>query len=170
MIIFAVTRDVKIPNRGTDKSAGIDIFVPKFNLDFMTDFNNKNNYTDTKSYFDNMNRIIIQPQGKVFIPTGLYVNFEEEENSALIAFNKGGVSWRDELTLLASVTDQDYQGELFITMTNYASSITHITENQKLTQLVRIPVYYDEIKIVDKNDIHPNSTMRGGGSLGSTGR
>ena len=65
-------RDVKTPVRGTEKSAGIDFFVPK-------DFN----------------KTRLFPGESVFIPSGIKVNVPT--GHALIAFNKSGVALKKNL-------------------------------------------------------------------------
>ena len=119
-------------------------------------------------YDDSHHNIFVYPHGQVMIPTGLLVNFLEQEDSTLIALNRGSISWEPRLTLLACNIDQDYQGELFISMQNYSDLATIILPEQKLTQVVRVPVFYDEIKIVKESEIFNTITERGIGALGST--
>ena len=53
-------------------------------------------------------------------------------------------------------------------MQNYSDLATIILPEQKLTQVVRVPVFYDEIKIVKESEIFNTITERGIGALGST--
>ena len=170
-IKFAKIRDVHDPVRGTSKSAGIDLYCPTFTEDFIRVFNARNTNAQSMAMFNTVqNNILIRPHGQVWIPSGLTVNFLDLENSALIAFNKSGFSWDSRLSLLACVVDQDYQSELMLTMVNYSDYPTAIIQGQKLTQVVRVPVYYDTIEMVSQDQIHTTVTERGGGAMGSTGK
>lgn len=171
MIRFALMRDVNPPVRGTKDSAGIDVFVPKFDTQFIMAFNSRNTNPRSMCFYDaDKKLILIHPHGQVFIPSGLFTDFSENEPSALIGFNKSGVSWDNRLAMLAAIVDQDYQGEIFITMHNYSEYPTSLREGQKLTQLIRVPVFYDEIAVVSKEDIHSVKTERADGHMGSTGK
>jgi len=158
----------KSPERGTSGSAGIDIFIPEFTLDFIREFKDLNSDTRSMAFLDEPKDLIcIYPQGRVMIPTGLKVSMPE--GSALIAMNKSGVSWKDRVTLLASVVDYDYQGRIFITMHNYSAYNTTLLPNQKLTQLVRVPVFFDSWVSTDEDKLYVKESKRGAGALGSTG-
>ena len=171
MIEFALIRDTRIPSRGTSKSSGIDLFCPKMDDAFIKTFNSRNNHARSMAYYDDSHHnIFVYPHGQVMIPTGLLVNFLEQEDSTLIALNRGSISWEPRLTLLACNIDQDFEGELFISMQNYSDLATIILPEQKLTQVVRVPVFYDDIQIVDKNTIFKIITERGTGMMGSTDR
>lgn len=170
-IKFAKIREVQTPTRGTPGSAGIDIYCPKFTPDFIKVFNTRNTNAQSMALFNEAKgNILVRPHGQVLVPSGLFVNYSDLGDSALIAFNKSGVSWDGRLSLLACVIDIDYQGEVLVTMTNYSDYPTVIVENQKLTQVVRVPVYFDDIEMVDKDDIFTHITKRGAGALGSTGK
>jgi dUTPase len=171
MIEFALLRNVRVPVRAFPKSSGIDLFVPQMDDAFIKTFNSKNLHARSMSYYDDAHKnIYVYPHGQVMIPSGLLVNFSGQEDSTLIALNRGSVSWEPRLTLLACNIDQDFQGELFISMQNYSDLATIIMPDMKLTQVVRVPVFYDEINIVSKDDIHKTATERGKGALGSSGK
>jgi dUTP pyrophosphatase len=165
---MALIRDTLPPHRGTGKSAGIDLFVPKITQQYITAFNIENTSPERNAFIDPVRKMIcIHPGGKVHIPTG--VKMEIPEGSAVVVMNKGGTSWVDRVTKIAELVDQDYQGEIFITLVNYSNDKTTLQENQKLIQLVRVPVFYDEIEIVPVDQIHLQKTERGSGAMGSTG-
>ena len=168
---FAKIRDVHDPVRGTGKSAGIDLYCPKFTEDFIKVFNARNTNAQSMAMYNMAhNNILVRPHGQVWIPSGLMVNFLDLEDSALIGFNKSGVSWDNRLDLLAAIVDADYQGEIFLSMVNYSDYPTTIIQGQKLTQVVRVPVFYDDIEMVSPDQLHPTVTERGAGAMGSTGK
>jgi hypothetical protein len=87
-IKFARIREVQMPVRGTKNSAGIDLFVPKFTPDFIKVFNSHNTNAQSMCLFNEANHtILVRPNGQVFIPSGLKVDFGDLGDSALIAFN-----------------------------------------------------------------------------------
>jgi dUTP pyrophosphatase len=167
MIRFALMRDVKVPTRGTKSSAGIDVYMPKFDHNFIQAFNARNRNARTQCYFDESNKqIFIHPHGQVMIPLGIKV--EIPENFALVAMNKSGVSFEQRINKLAELIDEDYGEEIFCNVFNYSEYPTTIKEGQKIIQLVLIPAFYDEIQIVPENEIHQVKGDRIGG-MGSTG-
>ena len=165
----AIFRDVLPPHRGTSKSAGFDLFVPRFTPEYIKAFNSFNPDSQTQAFLEPSRKLIcIHPNGRVYIPSGIRI--EIPEGSALFVKNKGGTSWNARVTKIAELIDEDYQGEIFITLVNYSSFKTTLEENQKLIQLVRAPVFYDDIKIVPVDQLFQNKTERGEGSMGSTGK
>jgi dUTP pyrophosphatase len=135
-------RNVKLPQRGTDKSAGIDFFVPE---DFPT--------TTLKT-----NESALIPSGvKVHVPSGY----------ALIAFNKSGVATKIGLIKGAEVVDEDYEGEIHIHVINTSDKDAEIKPGMKLIQFILVPVNYDNVEQVEF--LEKRNTQRGEGGFGSTG-
>ncbi len=139
-------RDVKTPNRGTEKSAGIDFFIP-------------NDYPSTE----------IHPGKSVLIPSGIKANIPE--GCAFIAYNKSGVATKKNLIVGASVVDEDYQGEIHIHLTNVGTESTSIHPGDKIIQLLVMPVFYEPVEVVDSvEELYDGKTTdRGEGGFGSTG-
>ena len=137
-------RDVKIPTRGTQKSAGIDFFVPN---DFRA--------------------ITINPGEDALIPTG--IKAEIPAGYMLTAFNKSGVATRDRLIKGAEVVDEDYQGEIHIHVINAGKDAVTIEPGKKLIQFILVPVLYDSVEEVNLEELHQFVTERGEGGFGSTG-
>jgi dUTP pyrophosphatase len=137
-------RDVKIPTRGTSKSAGIDFFVP-------------NDYPE----------LTLLPGNSALIPTGIKANIPT--GYMLTAFNKSGVATKQLLIKGAEVCDEDYQGEIHIHVINVGTEAQLITPGQKLIQFVLVPVFYDIIEDVPFDDLYFGTTERGEGGFGSTG-
>jgi dUTP pyrophosphatase len=167
-------RNVLLPNKSTSAAAGLDIYIPEVDESFIEEFNKFNKYHQDAylSYPPDSSRdaeIAIPAGGKVFIPTGLKFNIPS--GFALIAFNKGGVSWKQNITFLASVIDFDYKGEVFATIHNYSNSeTTYLQQNQEFLQLVllELPVY--DLEEVPETELFiGKESERGDGKLGSTG-
>lgn len=137
-------RDVKIPTRGTPKSAGIDFFVP-------------NDYPE----------LTLLPGNSALIPTGIKADIPT--GYMLTAFNKSGVATKQLLIKGAEVCDEDYQGEIHIHVINVGTTDQLITPGQKLIQFVLVPVFYDIIEDVPFEELYSETTERGEGGFGSTG-
>lgn len=148
MLRISKIRDVKTPTRGTDKSAGLDFYVP---YNFFP--------TNSMKLFPNQSAII--PSGiKVAVPEGY----------ALVMFNKSGVALHQGLQVGACVIDEDYQGEIHLHVTNTSLGKQTITGGQKLVQGLLIPVLYLGVEIVDEEDLFETETTRSSGAFGSTGK
>jgi dUTP pyrophosphatase len=136
-------RDVKTPTRGTDKSAGIDFFVP-------------NDQESTKLF----------PGESALIPSG--IKAQVPEGYALIAFNKSGVATKHRLSVGACVVDEDYEGEIHLHVYNTSNNkVVEIEPGMKLTQFVLTPVNYQNVEEV--NEFPERQSQRGSGGFGSTG-
>lgn len=158
-------RDVKFPSRGTELSAGIDFFVPEFDADFVVAFNLKNDIT----ILTTAEGIHLMPGQRVLIPSGIRVNFSGEPK-VLVGFNKSGLSAKNGLDVLACVVDQDYQGEIHLSVLNTSRRDTYtIKPGSKLVQFIVLPVVYEPIEPVADAFIWEVETDRGAGGFGSTG-
>ena len=136
-------RNVKTPSRGTDKSAGLDFYVP-----------------------NDFEKIDLKPQTSIRILSG--IKCKVPEDYALIAFNKSGIALKG-LDVGACVIDEDYQGEISLHVFNYTNNVVTIEPGQKLVQFLLIPVYYADIQIVDDNKLFSKTSERSDGGFGSTG-
>ena len=167
---IAKSREVKSPQRGTSFSAGIDFFVPKFDEEFVTNFFEKNpNYGFTLEESLDKLQIVVRPHHKVLIPSGIKVNFEGKPK-ALIAFNKSGVSVKKGLDVLACVIDQDYQGEIHLSIVNTGENDVTVFQDEKIVQFIMIPIEYEDIEEVSENELWISETERGEGGFGSTNK
>ena len=170
IIKFLKTRDVKSPERGTGEAAGIDFFVPNYTADFLVDFIKKNPGTEVViNSEDNTMHIIIKPQHRVLIPSGIHTWMVP--GTALIAANKSGVATKKGLVFGAQVVDSDYSGEVHISVINTSNENVLITCGDKLIQFIHTPVLLSPLVEVD-NDTYTalhDKSERGDGGFGSTG-
>ena len=166
MMKISKIREVNTPTRGTEKSAGIDFYVPNLSSEtFANDLVKANQHTSI--VMPNHDKILLPAHTRILIPSGIKV--EVPKNHALIAFNKSGVSSKLGLDLLASVVDEDYQGEIHISIYNTTNNPIVIESGQKIIQFLLVPVRYDEIDEVPIEELHCKKTKRGIGGFGSTG-
>ena len=143
---FIKIRDVKSPSRGTEQSAGIDFFVP-----------------------NDQETIILKSNESVLFPTGIKMNIPQDH--VLIAFNKSGVATKRNLTVGASVVDEDYQGEIHIHLTNVGEETQVIKAGEKIIQFLLMPIVYEGLEeVMTEDELWDGEvTERGEGGFGSTG-
>lgn len=158
-------RKVKLPTRGTEKSAGIDFYVPEFDEQFVTDLFDKNG--EDIDVFEHYKQVRIPPHCRINIPSGVKVRVPE--GFSLIAFNKSGVSSKKGLDVLACVIDEDYQGEVHLSFVNTSLHDIDIKEGDKIVQFLIIPVICDDVEEVELGELYEKESNRGEGGFGSTG-
>jgi dUTP pyrophosphatase len=160
-------RDVKTPTRGTNMSAGIDLYIPE---DF---YIKKGDKLHKVSSFDSGagQSFKIQSGSSVLIPSGIKANVPKDR--ALIAFNKSGVAVKKNLMVGACIIDEDYTGEIHIDVKNVGTEPVLISAGDKIIQLVCMPVDYVNIELCDSElDCFGDTLVlseRGAGGFGSTG-
>lgn len=158
---IAKVRDVKTPERGTDKSAGIDFFVPN-------DFIEK----------------ILPPQRDMLIPSGIKAKIPEgymlmgAEKSGVVTSRQAATlagrtpkptAYSSIVILGAKIVDEDYQGEIHIHLVNVGNEYVTIKPGTKIAQFILVPVSYDDIEVVPETKLFSEETNRGEGGFGSTG-
>ena len=172
---YSKVRDVKSPERGTDCSAGIDFFVPEFDYKFQVDMILKNPDMNSTSFREGF--FWIEPHSRVLIPSGIHVdltNFGTDMRSkgfdgiAMAAKNKSGVASKKGLDRLAELVDEDYQGELHISLVNTGGYPMKIHAGEKLIQFVLVPVMYGGTQELPLDKLYSDTSMRGIGGFGST--
>ena len=138
-------REVRTPERGTTRSAGIDFFIPEGFADYT-----------------------LIPGQTVKIPSGIHAKVPE--GYALIAFNKSGIATKKVLQVGACVVDEDYQGEIHLNVTNIGVEPQVLKPGDKLVQMILIEVLYADISVVESlDDLYSGEiTERGDGGFGST--
>lgn len=160
---YSRVREVKKLERGTEKSAGLDFFIPEFTKQFIKDFTEKNVEIDL---WPGESKIVLHPGQRCMIPSGIKAKIPA--GKALIAFNKSGISTKFGLDVGACVVDEDYQGEIHISLFNVSSKSVDIYENQKIVQFVLLDVSYKSPNEVELEDLYQCVTERGDGGFGHT--
>ena len=179
---YAKVRDVKSPCRGTSKSAGIDFFVPNYSEDFLDKlFNSLRKDSEKIKELIKLNQrfvksvsesgFILESLGRVFIPSGIKVLVPEDCD--FVTHNKGGVATKLGLIYGAHVVDEDYEGEIFISIFNCSPDPVSIQFGQKITQFIVRKVEYEIMEEVTQYELvdlyAERDSERGDGAIGSTG-
>lgn len=161
---IAKVRNVRTPDRGTNKSAGLDFYIPE-------DF-------DTKMLF---------PHTDVLIPSGIVAKIPE--GFMLMGADKSGVVVSEEgyartkleprrrrpfpspLIIGAKIIDEDYQGEIHIHVINVGNNCITLAPGMKIAQFILVPVSYEGVEVVDSRDeLFPEESDRGASGFGSTNK
>lgn len=159
---FTKVRDVKSPERGTAKSAGIDFFIP-----------------------NDCGDITIGPFRDALIPSGIKAKIPE--GFMLMAADKSGVvtsyaaqiaagrkpnknAYLCSIIVGAKIVDEDYQGELGIHLINTGDVPVYIKPGTKIAQFILVPVSYCNIEEVPEEELFNEKSERGEGGWGSTNK
>ena len=134
-----------IPIRANPSDAGLDVF-----------------YTGEE--------LVVAPGENRMLQTGL--KFEIPHGYMLQACNRGSMGAKHSLIVGAHIIDSGYDGEVFIDLHNIGKETKVIKKEQKIAQLVMIPVIPFRLLHVPEEQLYADSVTishRGAGALGSTG-
>ena len=183
---YAKIREVKSPTRGKsiqgDRSAGLDFYVPEYSDKFVEDLFKENKTIEVdvidgqKDSKYSHHYIKLNPHQNVQIPSGIKVNirsvkgFHFDEHNALKfeAANKSSISKCKHLDVGATIVDEDYQGEIHISLTNTSSSYVYVAFGEKIAQFILVPIILSEPEEVDEEELYDGKSIRREGRYGST--
>lgn len=172
-IRFNKIREVKSPQSAYDFAAATDFFCPEYNHSFYDDLISKN---PNKGYYecsispnmDSMN-IVIAPNGRINIPSGIRVVIDDP-HMCLLAVNKSGIAANKGLILGACLVDADYRGEIHLNLINTSSDPVQIKTGDKLVQFMYLPIAHGDYTEISADEFNAEPpTARGAGGFGSSG-
>ena len=189
---FYKCRDVNDPTRAWS-AAGVDFYMPRFRDSKERPDDNKVLYIPDTVFFQdlqtrsqngwksrifgydpdlNLNYIELEPGERVAIPSGIKARFNIKD-IALVAFNKSGVATKKGLTVGACVVDEDYLGEIHISLINTSNTEQiRLYENEKLVQFLVIPLVRPRFGMLTENEwdeyVRESGSLRGAGWQGSS--
>ncbi|MGN1139235.1 MAG: dUTP diphosphatase [Ruminococcus sp.] len=141
--IKKLRENAKIPTRGTQGSAGMDLYA----------------CIDSE--------ITIAPNELKIIPTGIAIALPSSDVAAFLYARSGlGVKHGICLSNGVGVVDSDYRGEICVGLCNVSDKPYTISQNERIAQMVIAPVVTAEFTETDDLD----ETSRGVGGFGSTGK
>ena len=132
-----------VPERATPGSAGVDLYAC---ID---------------------KPVTVEPHKCVQIPSGIAIELPNENYGAFV-FARSGISRKHGIAPVnaVGVIDSDYRGEIIMGLINHFDESYTIEPNDRVAQLVVLPVALLPVAVVDELD----ETSRGEGGFGSTGR
>lgn len=107
---------------------------------------------------------LVPARGSAIFHTGVHVRLPK--NTAGVLISKSGLNTKFDITSTGLI-DEGYDGEIVVKLYNHGDSNYYVYAGDKISQLVVIPVLYEDIMLVD--DLCLNSD-RGSNGFGSTGR
>ncbi|WWP01468.1 MAG: dUTP diphosphatase [Candidatus Dasytiphilus stammeri] len=119
---------------------------------------------DLRACIDKVIKLI--PGDTMLIPTGLAIYIHDPSVAAMI-LPRSGLGHNHGIVLgnLIGLIDSDYQGELIISLWNRGKNIYLINPNERIAQLVFIPIIRTKFNIV--HNFVPS--IRGKGNFGHSG-
>lgn len=126
-----------IPTRAHDTDAGMDVKSPVC--------------------------VTVPARGSVTIDTGVHI--ELPHNTVGMLKSKSGLNIKHGITS-EGVVDEGYTGSVRVKLYNMSDEDYTITRGDKISQLVVMPVLYEDVEVVSEL----NETDRGDNGFGSTGR
>lgn len=110
--------------------------------------------------------MVLKPMERALVPTGL--SFELPEGFEIQARPRSGWAIKNGMTLLNTpgTIDADYRGEVKIILINLGQESVEIQDQERIAQLVVCPIIQAEMELA----VDLNTTERGHGGFGSTGR
>lgn len=172
---YCKTRDVDSPSIGTKLSAGIDFFVPRFSEEYLRDVIsvNEEKFRAKLAYIDVKEKLIIlAPNTAIKLPSGIKANISESDypgfKVAYIANNRSSVADKHQLIAGACVVDEDYQGEIHISVINSSNKLAFITPCMKIIQFV--PTLVPNVKMIEvrQSKLFDKQSERSDAGFGST--
>lgn len=132
--------DATIPTRGSPESAGLDLYSRE--------------------------AVTILPHGIVLISTGLAFELPVGYEGQIRP--RSGLAFKAGVTVLNApgTLDSDYRGELKVMLVNHSNSTCVINRGDRIAQLVIQRVEFPTLEVVAEL----NTTIRGEGGFGSTGK
>ena len=123
-----------------------------------------NNYLFNAIRF-NTTTIILNPGGRVLIPTGLYMAIPE--GYELQIRPRSGLALKHGITVLNTpgTIDADYRGEIMVLLINFSTEDFVINDGERIAQMVLAK--HEQCDFIEVNEL--DETERGAGGYGHTG-
>lgn len=111
--------------------------------------------------------LTLMPGDSQLVPSGIAIHIGDPGFAALILPRSGlGAKHGIVLGNLVGLIDSDYQGQVIVSVWNRGNAAFTIQPMDRIAQLVVVPVQQVEFDVVEEF----NSSYRGAGGFGSTGR
>jgi len=138
-----VGRDIELPRRATEGSAGLDL----------------------RACIDQP--LVLEPGQTQLVPTGIAIHLEDPGLAAVL-LPRSGLGHRHGIVLgnLVGLIDSDYQGQVMVSVWNRGGHPFTVQPGERIAQMVVVPVVQVELEVVAEFE----ESARGAGGFGSSGR
>ncbi len=143
MKIKILNEDILIPTKGTEFSAGIDIYSP---IDIELPPHNSNSSNNTQR-----------------IKLGIAIEINKDE---VVIMSERSSMGAKGITSVGNIIDSDYRGEISIVLQNNSKEYWEAKKGDKIGQIVVCKLGNNSVEFV--NEL--SDTERGEGGFGSTGK
>ena len=111
--------------------------------------------------------LVLNPGESHLVPSGIAIHVGDPGYAAVI-LPRSGLGAKNGIVLgnLVGLIDSDYQGQVLVSVWNRGQAAFTIQPMDRIAQLVVVPVQQVEFDVVEEF----NSSYRGAGGFGSTGR
>lgn len=119
-------------------------------------------------YSSNEESIVIEPQSRKLVPTGLSICYDDPSYYMRIA-PRSGLTVKNNIDVGAGVIDYDYRGEIKIVLINNDRHNSFVVQkNMKIAQMIPTKtISTQEVSFEEVNELEESN--RGAGGFGSTG-
>jgi dUTP pyrophosphatase len=133
-------------------------------VDDAAKFPTKANLTDAGFDLYSVENIIIAPQSRKTIRTGIAL--EMPKHFAGLIWPRSGLSVKSGIDVLAGVIDSGYRGEIMVCLYNTSKDVVDIKHGDRIAQII-----FQEVPVVTM-EVHSTlgSSQRGDNGFGSTGK
>ena len=124
--------------------------------------------TDGALGFDLRTTHDVTLRSREVVPAHTGVVVEPPEGFGLLLMMRSGLARKQQIGLANGVglIDEDYRGELIFALQNNSHNVRHIRAGERIGQMVLIPNYAAQTRLVEGG---LSDTARGTGGFGSTG-
>lgn len=121
---------------------------------------------DLRAALDENETVVLHPEERVLIPTGLSIAPDSCHFVAIVAARSGlGIKRGISLSNGIGVIDSDYRGEICVGLINHGNEPFEIRRGDRIAQMMFLPVETANFIVTDALD----DTERGIGGFGHTG-
>lgn len=129
--------NARLPTRATEGSAGFDLYCTE--------------------------RLDLPPGQRMLLPTGIAVALPPCHCGQI--WPRSGMATRQGIDRLAGLIDEDYRGEIHVSLVNHGMDVAEFRPGDRIAQLVVVPYWGDAREVKELSE-----TGRGSGGFGSSGR
>lgn len=159
----ARVREVQYPTRNNKGDAGWDFYMPEDLLlsniiqsnEKAEDIHYSNVGVTGKGFYrciigtnGFVKKLIIGPNTRIIIPSGIKVLLEPKA-SMMMAANKSGMSTKKGLIFTAEICDSPYTGEYHIGIYNTSNLSQEVEAGKPLVQFIHVPIYDDILEVIN---------------------
>ena len=106
---------------------------------------------------------LVPAGGSVVFDTGVHI--ELPKGTAGVLLSKSGLNMKYGITSTGLI-DEGYRGSIQVKLYNHSDKDYWVTDGDKISQLVIVPVLYEDVEVVDTL----GESERGSKGFGSTGK